>query len=149
MQISLSEASAERRIREFWGWALRDLAEKPALMRYEPARASPAASALLRGPRDDALVLCKHHPPRVHVLFKAGARDENNAGGCQELFRRVRRHANVPRLMRGRCARQREREESSSHTMNAGFAGCLEASMERRMRGLWRASCPRATCTDG
>ena len=44
MQISLSEASAERRIREFWGWALRDLAEKPALMRYEPARASPAAS---------------------------------------------------------------------------------------------------------
>ena len=25
----------------------------------------------------------------VHVLFKAGARDENNAGGCGELFRRV------------------------------------------------------------
>ena len=85
----------------------------------------------------------------VHVLFKAGARDENNAGGCQELFRRVKRHANVPRLVWGRCARQREREESSLHTMNAGFAGCLEASMERRMRGLWRASCPRATCTDG
>mgnify|MGYP003323519571 CR=1 FL=1 len=65
MQISLSEASAERRIREFWGWALRDLAEKPALMRYEPARASRAASALLRGPRDDALVMCKHHPAAV------------------------------------------------------------------------------------
>ena len=101
----------------------------------------------------------------VHVLFKAGARDENNADGCRELFHRVRRHANVPRLMRGRCARQREREEGSLHTMNAGFVRAMNGTRwclllhllvgSRKARGAERstsassvrARCSRAACT--
>ena len=91
---------------------------------------------------------------------RAVQQDENNAGGCRELFRRVRRHANVTRLVRGRCTRQREREESSLHTMNASFVRAMNGTRwclllhllvgSRKARGAERstsASSVRARCS--